>query len=445
MIDVVHETLAEQTNPYAAEFKTFAPTVANKNPPWINQTRKSAIAHFAEIGFPTVQQEDWKYTNVAPLVNFPFKPATSQPAPISADDIKQFTFNDMRGSRLVFLNGQFAQNLSRIFDESEIALASLLSAMEIFPRTVEKHLGNYARYDENAFTSLNTAFFQDGAFISLPDDTQLDAPVHLLFLSSAAEKGATTHPRTLILVGKRSKMTVIENYVTIGNAPCFTNSVTEIHLQDDAELEHCKVQMECSDCFHIATIQAQQRQNSRFTSHSISLGGKIARNDIKTSFIGEGCHSLLNGLYLGRDEQLVDHHTSVEHAKPRCQSHEFYHGVLDGNSRGVFNGKIFVHQDAQKTDAKQTNRNLLLSDSATIDTKPQLEIFAHDVKCTHGATVGQLDEQAIFYLRARGIGINAARQMLIYAFVSDVVNRISIEPVRRELDRILSERFGKSG
>jgi Fe-S cluster assembly protein SufD len=441
MIDVYREAPPNRIEPYITAFKTFAPMMAGKNPPWINQLRKSAIAHFAEIGFPTMQHEDWKYTNVAPLINLPFQPVTFSPATISSEEIRPFTFNNMRGNRLVFLNGKFSAELSAILEDEEVAMINLLEAMEIYPREIEKHLGNYASHGDNAFASLNAAFFQDGAFISLPAGKKFDAPIHLLFVTSAAESGTTAHPRTLILAGKRSKLTVIESYVTIGDSPCFTNPVTEIFLDKDAELEHCKVQMECRECFHIASIQARQNQGSRFMSHSISIGGRIARNDIKTLLAGEECSCVLNGLYLGKDEQLIDHHTLVDHAKPRCESHEFYHGVLDEHSHGVFNGKIVVQQDAQKTNARQTNRNLLLSDTATIDTKPQLEIFADDVKCTHGATVGQLDEQAIFYLRSRGIGAENARRMLIYAFVSDVVNRISIEPVRAELDKILAERF----
>jgi Fe-S cluster assembly protein SufD len=248
-------------------------------------------------------------------------------------------------------------------------------------------------------------------------------------------------PRNLILAGPGASAKILESYVSLGSAAQVTNAVTELVLDPDANVEHCRIQQENDRSFHIATVQARQGRDSRWLSHSIAVGARLARNHVNTVLDGTGAEGVLNGLYLGRDEQLIDHHTVVDHATPHCESHEYYHGILADKSHGVFNGKILVRKDAQKTNAKQTNRNLLLSDSAAIDTKPQLEIFADDVKCTHGATVGQLSEEALFYLRARGIGLENARRMLIRAFASDMVDRIGLPSVRAALEEMLLQRI----
>ena len=265
--------------------------------------------------------------------------------------------------------------------------------------------------------------------------------VYLIYVTTGTKPNTVTHPRTLIIAQRDSQIRVIEHFVSLGASTVFTNSVTEIVLEEAARVEHCKVQDESLNTYHIATIQTQQARSSNLLSHSISIGGAITRNNLNCVLDGEGIEATLNGLYVGRESQIVDHHTSIYHNKPNCNSHEFYHGILDGKSQGVFNGKIFVRPEAQKTDAKQTNRNLLLSDEATVDTKPQLEIFADDVKCTHGATIGQLDPESIFYLRSRGIGLEVARKMLLHAFASEIVNRISIEPLRDQLDSKLFEMY----
>ena len=288
---------------------------------------------------------------------------------------------------------------------------------------------------------MNTAFFQDGAFIYVPTGKTVADPVHLLFVSTADEAGTTTHPRNLIIAEKSSKLTVIESYVSTADAAYFTNAVTELIIRENAVVEHCKFQDESAKAYHIAAIHAHLGRNCNFIAHSIATGAKLSRNNISTSLADEGVECVLNGLYLTRDEQLADHHMVVEHAKPHCNSHEYYNGILDGRSKGVFHGRILVRPDAQKTDAKQTNKNLLLSDDATIDTKPQLEIYADDVKCTHGATVGQLNDESIFYLRARGIGLDKARQMLIHAFAGEIIDRIRYAPAREEMDKIVWDRL----
>ena len=426
--------------PYLAKFEEFERGPVAAKPAWFYPVRKAGIAHFAELGFPTVQNEEWRYTNIAPIAKLPFHPILQRPAGLPAlKQIETFFIPGLKCSRMVFVDGHYAPELSHVL--GGIRAVSLAEALHTEARLLERHLGQYARYEENAFVALNTAFFVDGAFIHIPVGMDVEEPVHLLFLSRSSEPGSTSHTRNLIIAERGSRCRIIEHYAGLADAPTLTNAVTEIVVGDGASVEHCKWQAESLSAFHVATLQIQQEGKSRVTQHSISVGAKIARNDIHLVLGGEGIESILNGLYLGVGDQLVDHHTVVDHAKPRCASHEFYNGILDGKSKGVFNGKIFVREDAQKTDAKQTSRNLLLSGEATIDTKPQLEIFADDVKCTHGATVGQLNEEEIFYLRSRGISAENARRMLIHAFASDVINRIGIEPVREELEKLMSERL----
>lgn len=411
-------------------------------PSWVQALRQGGIARFAELGFPTVRHEEWKYTNVAPIAKLPFKPVAEYSRDgLSSEALEQFSFGGMPGLRLVFVNGHYSTEFSKVPAKADgLKAGSLAAALHTDADLIQQHLGRYARGTDNAFPALNTAFFQDGAFVRIPAGLVLEEPVHLLFLATTHEAGAAVQPRNLILAEKQSQATVIEHYVSLADAPYFTNAVTEMVLGDNAVVEHCKIQDESAEAFHIATIQAQQNRNSRVQSHSISIGARLARNNINLVLAGEGCDSILNGLYIVKGDQLVDHHTVADHTQPRCNSHEFYHGILDGKAHGVFNGKIFVRPGAQKTDAKQTNKNLLLSCDATVDTKPQLEIFADDVKCTHGATVGQLDDEAIFYLRSRGIGLDTARKMLVHAFASDIINRIKVAPVREALDRAL---FGR--
>lgn len=436
-------TAAEQTRPHLAAFDAFEKDGTRRFPTWVSELRRAGISRFATLGFPTPRHEDWKYSNVTPIAELPFKPAASpSPAALSAVAAASFAITELNGSRLVFVNGHFAPTLSVIAKlPGGVKLGSLAAAMTSDADLVKQHLGCYASAADHAFRALNAAFFADGAFIFAPKGVVLEEPVHLVFVAVAGEDGTAAHPRNLIVAEAGSRLKVVESYVSVGSATGFTNAVTEIAVGEGANVEHCKFQDEKPDAFHVATIQSSLARDSRFTSHSISVGARIARHDINTVMTGEGVECVLNGLYVGSGSQLVDHHMIVDHAQPRCGSHEFFHGILGGKSRGVFNGKIFVRPGAQQTDAKQTNRNLLLTDDATVDTKPQLEIFADDVKCTHGATVGRLDEDAIFYLRSRGIGHSAARRMLTQAFASNILARIGIEPVRKQLDEFLQSRL----
>ncbi len=424
-----------------AAFDAFEKEGARRFPSWVSELRRTGITRFAALGFPTPRLEEWRYTNVTPIAQRPFTPALNLPPAAGPEvDPARFAFAGLGGSRLVFVNGQFAPEHSAIAGTpSGVRVSSLSAAAHTGADLVKHHLGRYAGASDHAFRALNAAFFTDGAFIFVPKNTVIEEPVHLLFISGTS--GEAVHPRNLILAEAGSRLKVVESYVSLNGTAGFTNAVTEIVAGEGASVEHCKFQDENRETFHVATIQSCLARDSRFTSHSISIGAQIARHDINTIMIGEGVECVLNGLYVASGRQLVDHHMIVDHARPRCASHEFFHGILGGTSRGVFNGKIYVRPDAQQTDAKQTNRNLLLTDDATVDTKPQLEIFADDVKCTHGATVGRLDEDAIFYLRSRGIPHNAARRILTQAFASNILARIGIEPVRQQLDALLQNRL----
>src|SRR6185436_12673601 len=294
---------------------------------------------------------------------------------------------------------------------------------------------------DNAFTALNQAFFLDGGFVHVAAGTVVAEPIQLVYVSTAKPPGATNHPRNLVIAEANSRVTILESYVSLGGAGYFTNAVTELCAGERTHLEFVKFQDEAADAFHMAAFHAELGRASNVTIHSFALGAKLSRNNIRTKLAGEGLECILNGLYLTRGEQLADHHMIVEHAQPHCASHEYFNGILDDKSKGVFHGRILVRPVAQKTDAKQTNKNLLLSDDATADTKPQLEIYADDVKCTHGATIGQLNEESIFYLRSRGLGVETARRMLIHAFAGEIIERIRCPAAREELDKIVWERL----
>jgi len=412
-------------------------------PAWLLSARKVGRARFAKLGLPTLQDEDWRFTNVAPLAKMEFKPEL-EPGHhgVTEKSLNRFPFNALAGGQLVFVNGQFAPELSSLAPLPEgVKVMSLAAALVTEPALVEPHLCRHASTDTNAFTALNTAFFQDGAFVYVPAGQTVAEPIHLRFVSTSKAPGATAHPRNLIVAGRDSRVTVIESYVSLSDSAYFTNSVTELVAQDNAFVEHLKYQDENQQAFHIATVAARCGRASNVVTHSIALGAKLSRTNIYATLAGEGLECILNGLYLTRAEQLADHYMIVDHAQPHGASHEYFNGILADKSKGVFHGRILVRPGAQKTDAKQTNKNLLLSDDATADTKPQLEIYADDVKCTHGATIGQLNEESIFYLRARAIPREKARRMLIHAFAGEIIDRVRCATVRQELDRLVWDRL----
>ena len=431
----------KESDPYLARFEdTFEREGASHGPAWLYPIRKAGISRFAEIGLPTVKHEDWRFTNVAPIARLPFKPLLEPTeATIKLD---QFHFTNLPSNRLVFVNGHYSAALSSILPQEEgVQIGSLAAALANDGALLQNYLGRFAKADENGFSALNTAFFTDGAFIHVPAGKAVREAVHLLFISTASEAGAAIHPRNLIVAEGDTRLTVIESYVSTISAAYITNAVEELVIGENAVVEHCKFQEESRTAYHVATQHLHIGRGANVISHSFAFGAKLSRNNIRTTLAGEGLDCILNGLYITGDEQLADHHMIVEHAKPHCNSHEYFNGILDDRSRGVFHGRILVQQEAQKTDAKQTNKNLLLSDDATIDTKPQLEIYADDVKCTHGATVGQLNDESIFYLRARGIGIETARRILIHAFAGEIIDRVRCQPLREELDRMVWDRL----
>ena len=384
--------------PYLEKFSELA-----RQPAWPTPLRKAGLASFAEQGFPTLQHEDWRFTNIAPITKMAFQPAR-EIATNGAESkaLSDAVFTGMSGNCLVFVNGFFSAKLSQIKPVGGgVKIKNLADALATESALIAKHLGKYAVTKDNAFAALNQAFFSDGAFIFVPAGVTVEEPVQLIYLSSAQQSGEAIHPRNLIIAEANSRLTVIESYLSAGSAAYLTNAVTEIVAGDHTYVEHVKLQDEATTAYHIATIAGEFGRASNVNVHSFALGAKLSRTNIRTKLAGEGLECVLNGLYVTKDEQLADHHMIVEHAQPHCASHEYFNGILDDKSKGVFHGRIYVHPIAQKTDAKQTNKNLLLSDDATADTKPQLEIYADDVKCTHGATIGQLNDESIFYLRDR--------------------------------------------
>jgi len=440
MTQAIQEQPARGQDKYVSKFERFAKR--SGGPAWLADLRRAGIVRLGELGLPTLQQEDWRFTNTAPIAKLAFKPALEPGDGASAEALGNLAFAALPGPKLVFVNGHFASSLSTIGNlPPAVKAGSLAAALTSDAAFIEKHLGHYALQADNGFAALNQAFFGDGGFVHVPAGQVIAEPVQFLYVSTASQSGATFHPRNLVIAEANSQVTILESYVSLGGAGYFTNAVTELFAGDNARLEFVKFQDEAADAFHIAAFHGEFGRASNVSVHSFALGARLSRNNIRTKLAGEGLECILNGLYLTRGEQLADHHMIVEHAQPHCASHEYFNGILDDKSRGVFHGRILVRPIAQKTDAKQTNKNLLLSDNASADTKPQLEIYADDVKCTHGATVGQLNEESIFYLRSRGIGTETARRMLIHAFAGEIIERIQHEPARAELDKLVWDRL----
>jgi len=408
----------------------------------VHELRRSAISKFSELQFPTTRDEEWKYTNISPLLKHDFVPVQK-----SAEDydveVNHFLFDKMEHSLIVFINGMYSSGLSKIKDLPKgVIVKSLSEAIKEDNPIVKRHLGQYADFKNHIFTSLSAAFVQDGAFIYIPDGKVVEDPIHILFLTISDNQKILVQPRNLFVAGKNSQFTIIEHFASTSDEDIyFTNSVTEIVTEENAFVDHLKVQEESKKAFHIGRMDVHQERNSNFVSHLISFGAAISRNDFNSRFNDDGGESMLNGLFLIEGTQLFDAHTLIDHAKPHCNSHEHYKGILMGSSRGVFNGKVIVRKNAQKTNAFQENNNIILSDDALVNTKPQLEIFADDVKCSHGATIGQLDNDAMFYLKTRGIGVDRAKAILIHAFASDVVRYIKVNAVREYIESILKKKF----
>ncbi len=430
---------------YLAGFEAFTRDGGKAAPQWARSLRLSAITRFEELGFPTTKNEDWHFTSVAPIAEREFEPLVGRgvAAGVSRADLAPFTFGGDDWHTLVFVNGRFNEALSgRASLPDGVSVLPLARAYDELPLLLEQHLGRIASIDAHTFTALNTAFINDGAVVHVQKDVELEKPIHLLFVSDEGAKNGVAQPRNLIVLDRFAKATVIESYAGLpGAKEYFTNTVTEAVIGDGATLTHLKLQRESARAFHVGTFDARQGRDSHLVSFSFATGGALSRTNVYTELRGDGCGATLNGLYLGDDEQHIDHQTRIEHVEPNCYSRELYKGILDGSAHGVFNGKVFVHPAAQKTDGKQTNNTLLLSEKAQIDTKPQLEIFADDVKCTHGATVGRLDETSLFYMKSRGINARTARELLTYAFAADVLETIELVAVKEALEEAVLRRY----
>ena len=431
-----NEKKVRDTDPFVSAFASRRA----EGPGWLDAFRQQGINRFATQGFPTLQDEDWRFTNVAAITRLPFKPAPA--AALEAIPSGLLPFGGVETDLLVFVDGRFASHLSKVGSVTEGAFVGPLSqALETPGLDLDQSLGNHVTGAENAFAALNAAYFVDGGVVIVPRGKSLERPVQLCFISTGSVAGGASSPRTWIRVGDGASATVVETFVGMGRAAYLTNAVTEAVVGDSGVLEHLRFQDDAAEAFHVGTMHYHLGRASRCWGHSLAMGARLSRVNIRASLAGEGLEAVLNGLYLTRGEQLADHHMVVDHQRPHCASHEYFNGILDERSKGVFHGRILVQQEAQKTDAKQTNKNLLLSDDATVDTKPQLEIYADDVKCTHGATVGQMNEDSIFYLRARGIGLERARRMLMHAFAGEITERIQHEGLREQLDRLVWDRL----
>jgi Fe-S cluster assembly protein SufD len=411
-------------------------------PAWLDALRRSGIARFEEVGFPSTKDEEWRFTNVAPIARTPFELGARR----DLAGAPPFGFGaDEAAAELVFVNGHYMPQLSSTAGlPRTVRVSSIAEAIRDDGALVEGHLGRLADVRRSPFVALNTGFVRDGAFVHVRRGTLLSRPIHLLFLTvPERDRPAVAHPRVLVVADDGVQATVVETYAGSGGAgPYFTNAVTEIVVGENAFLDHYKLQQELPDAYHVATMQVRVGRSGRFISHSATLGAKLTRNDLNVRMAGDGADATLNGLVILGGEQHCDNHTLLDHAAPNCPSHELYKHVLDGKSTGVFKGKILVRQPAQKTDSKQTSKSLLLSDDAYMNSQPALEIYADDVKCTHGSTTGPVDEDMVFYLRTRGVGLDAARHLLTYAFAADVTRRIKVDPVRRRLEDFLAAQHG---
>lgn len=404
--------------------------------PEIRALRDDALTAFQALGFPTTRDEEWRFTNMAPAITQEFTLAQPGAVHVTDEQIRECCLPSLQGTRLVFINGHYAPKLSDHKLPEGLRFLPLAQAIAQADPLMHQHLGKYAPHARQTFTAINTAFVHDGALLQIERGVVLSEPIHIVFYSQPAAQQTVSYPRLLIVAEPNSQSTIIEDYAGPEGSVYFTNAVTEVVAGEYSVTDHYRVQRESQSAFHVGALQVYQERSSSFSSHSLSFGAAICRNNTGTVLDGVGAEGILNGLYITTGEQLVDNHMYVDHAKPHCESHELYKGVLKGRSRGVFNGRIMVRADAQKTNAKQTNKNLLF-DQALANSNPQLEIFADDVKCTHGSTTGRLDDDSMFYLRSRGISEKDARDLLTYAFAYDVVSRIKVEPLRLELERHL--------
>lgn len=436
----------ENKSGFLTEFENLQEKWSGNGSSWLLPVRKDAIARFNELGIPALNDENWRQTNLKPIRDNRFSRA-----PEAALDeqglqlLDSMTIEGEGSNRLVFVNGRCSEEHSRLSDlPGGVVISSLAEALKQGGDRVKSSLAKIAGYDDHAFVALNTAFIEDGAYVYIPENVVVEKPLQIIHISTGGDEAVVSHPRNFIFAGSGSRMSVIESYGAVGEGFYLTNAVTEAVLEKDARVDHYKLQLESPNAFHIASIKARQAHGSKFNNHNISIGGKLVRNDIGTVLDDENSVCTLNGLYLGVGDQHIDNHTDIDHARPNCNSFQLYKGILDDKASSIFKGKILVRQDAQKTDAVQSNHGLLLSETANLYTRPQLEIYADDVKCTHGATVGEIDEAAVFYLRSRGIDEKSARAIMIAAFAGELVEDMELESVRTAVGKLIETRLHKN-
>jgi Fe-S cluster assembly protein SufD len=408
---------------------------------WVNALRQRGTAAFEKLGFPTTKQEEWRDTNIAPIAETNFAPAQRAGAKEARELAAKHSFGKAAAAELVFVNGVFEPELSHTKTPAEVRVKNLAAALEN-ELLVQRHLGKHAKIEEHPFAAINTAHVQDGAFVCLGRKAACHKPIHLLFLTTATSEPMASHPRVLVVMEDQSEGSVVETYAGENDSVYWTNAVTEIVIGAGARLDHNKMQQEGEAAYHTALMQVTLERDSAFISHSTSMGSKLTRNDLQVFLGGEGAEATLNGLVYAHGEQHIDNHTLLFHEKGHCPSHELYKHVLADKATGVFKGKIYVQKDAQKTNSKQTSKSLLLSDTATMNSQPALEIYADDVKCTHGSTTGPVDPNAVFYLVSRGLSLIQARHLMAYAFAADITRRIRVGPVRAKIEDYMAAEHG---
>ena len=427
---------------YFADFQSLSQGPGAGDPAWLKDLRDNAWAKFNETGFPTARRgnERWKYTNVGPIAKADFSPPERVTSANGSKSLApSYKIDGPAVYDLVYVDGHYSAELSSPANGANGVTADSMASITSENRSgLESQVGRYAPYNDDAFAALNTAFLHDGAYINIPDGRAEPVVVRLSYITAGGAAPKVTHPRTLIVAGKNTDVTVVESYVGPKDSEYFTNAVTEFSLADGARIDHYRLLLEGEKAFHVGTSRVKQEKDSSFNSASFALGTALARNDLQVLLDGPGAYCSLNGLYLTADNQHIDNLISIDHAQPHCTSRLNYKGILDGKSRAVFGGEVMVRRDAQKSDAEQTDKNLILSKLAEVDSKPSLLIYADDVKCNHGATAGHIDADTLFYLRSRGLDLDAASRMLVHAFASEIIDKVQPEPLRDYLDDLFS-------
>lgn len=407
----------------------------------LHDIRRKAFGHFEALGFPTKRHEEWKYTNLKPILKADYKLFPRQEDAIEFRDVKKYFLNDIDSYKVVFINGIYSSWLSETTHQG-FDVCTFGNALQKYPDAIDQYFGKIARTETAAMAALNTAFAREGAFIRVPANTAVDKPIQVIFFNTSDDREIMVQPRNLVVLETGASAEIIERHQSLVDVPVLTNAVTEIHVGDNADLRYYKLQNDARTASLIDNTIVEQGRDSRARFSTFSFGGRLTRNNLHISLNGENSTTYLNGVTLIEDGQHVDHHTLVDHKVPNCESNELYKGIFDGNAKGVFNGKIVVHPGAQKTNAFQQNNNILLTDKASVDTKPQLEIYADDVKCSHGCTIGQLNDEALFYLRSRGIARKEALALLMYAFASGALSEVNIRELKQKVNLLIARKLG---